>query len=208
MTADSGAGSTWDRRYAGPEYEYGTAPNGFLLSVVDRLPLGRVLSLGEGEGRNAVFLAKRGAAVTAVDGSAVGLEKARRLAADRGVRITTIHADLADFTIDPHAWDVVVSIFCHLAPGLRRRVHRAAADGLTPGGAVVLEAYTPAQLAFGTGGPPTAELMMTLADLRDEFLGLEFEIGREIERDVSEGVRHRGRGAVVQVLARRPRIAT
>ncbi len=72
----------------------------------------------------------------------------------------------------------------------------------------MLEAYTPAQLAFGTGGPPTADLMMTLADLREDLHGLQLEIGREIERDLGEGTLHRGRGAVVQVLARRPTTKT
>jgi hypothetical protein len=87
---------------------------------------------------------------------------------------------------------------------LRRRIHRAAAAGLQPGGAIILEAYTPAQLAFATGGPKSVELLMTLAGLREELSGLEFLIARELERDVVEGDGHTGRGAVVQILARRP----
>lgn len=72
----------WDERYAEPGFAYGTAPNDFLAQNVERLPAGGdVLSLAEGEGRNAVFLAQRGFRITAVDGSAVGLEKARQLAA-------------------------------------------------------------------------------------------------------------------------------
>jgi hypothetical protein len=83
-------------------------------------------------------------------------------------------------------------------------VHAQAAAGLRSGGVFVLEAYTPAQLTFDTGGPRSVELLMTAALLREELVGLDFEIMRELERDVIEGGGHTGRGAVVQVLARRP----
>lgn len=122
--------------------------------------------------RNAVLLAERGYPVTAVDASAVGLEKARRLAAERGVSLETVHADLAEHPIKPGAWAGIVSIFGHLPSGIRPAVHRRAARGLRPGGILLLEAYTPQQLAYGTGGPPTAEMMMDLDSLRTELPGL------------------------------------
>ena len=75
--------------------------------------------------------------------------------------------------------------------------------GLQPGGVFILEAYTPAQLAFNTGGPKDPELLMTLDGLREELVDLEFQIARELERDVIEGTGHTGRGAVVQILARK-----
>lgn len=191
----------WDQRYAADEYVYGTRPNDFLASVVDRLPMGRVLCLAEGEGRNAVFLAEQGFEVTAVDSSAVGLAKACKLAGQRGVHIETVVADLTHYEIVPECWDVLVAIFCHLPPPLRRAVHAQAVAGLRPGGAFVLEAYTPAQLQHGTGGPPVVELMMTLDGLREELAGLHFEHALETERDIQEGRFHAGVGAVVQVLA-------
>lgn len=194
----------WDQRYSESDYAFGTEPNDFVRAMADRLPAGRLLSLGEGEGRNAVWLAEQGFRVTAVDSSAVGLDKARRLASERGVRIDTRHADLADFPIEPGGWDVVVSIFCHLPPPLRRRVHRQVVSGLRPGGALLLEAYTPRQLIFGTGGPPVVELMMDLVSLRGELAGLEFLHAQELDREVREGRYHTGRGAVVQVLGRKP----
>ncbi len=194
----------WDARFSEPGYAYGTEPNRFLVDVADRVPPGPVLSLGEGEGRNGVFLAGLGHDVTAVDASAVGLAKARALAVERGVRIETVLADLAGYVIEPGAWSGIVSIFVHLEPPLRAAVYRAAAAGLRPGGAFVLEAYTPAQLAFGTGGPRERPRLVTLEAVREGLPGLTFEIGREIERDVTEGKYHGGRAAVVQVLARRP----
>jgi len=141
----------WDDRYGTDGYVYGTNPNEFLISVADQLPVGKVLSLGEGEGRNAVYLAERGFTVVAVDSSSVGLEKALRLAGKRAVTIEAITADLGEFTIHPSAWDAIISIFCHLPTALRKSVHQKVVQGLRPGGIFVLEAYTPAQLAHGTG---------------------------------------------------------
>lgn len=196
--------SDWDQRYSTDEYIYGRTPNAFLSAMTGRLAPGCVLCLADGEGRNSVHLARHGFSPTAVDGSSVGLTKARRLAEEQGVTVESIHADLADFTIAESSWDSIVSIFCHLPPDLRRTVHRAAALGLRPGGTFLLEAYTPAQLELGTGGPPRAELMMDLATLREELAGLEFLHGREVVREIAEGSKHTGEGAVVQVLARRP----
>lgn len=197
--------SDFDARYAEPELAYGDQPNEFLASVAALIPDGPVLCLAEGQGRNAVFLAGRGHAVTAVDRSAVGLARASALAAERRVAVTTQVADLAELAIEPGAWAGIVSIFGHLPQPLRSRVHRAAARGLRPGGVFVLEAYRPAQLTFGTGGPRDVAMLPTLDELQADLEGLELEIGREIERDVIEGRFHTGRAAVVQIVARRGR---
>ncbi|MDZ7371331.1 MAG: class I SAM-dependent methyltransferase [candidate division KSB1 bacterium] len=191
----------WDERYSREDYVYGREPNEFLVQVQPHIPMGRVLCLGEGEGRNAVFLAGRGYEVTAVDLSPVGLAKAERLAAESGVKIRTIVADLSDFFIEPRAWQGIVSIFCHLEPALRRRVHRACAEGLAEGGALVLEAFTPEQLRYGTGGPKSLELLYSLKDLYEDFPELNFLIGQEKVCRRVEGLGHTGDAAVVQVLA-------
>jgi SAM-dependent methyltransferase len=193
----------WNNRYAAPKYIYGEMPNTFVAEMASQIPAGLVLCLAEGEGRNAVHLATLGYRVTAVDQSEAGLAKARRLATVRGVEIETVLADLGNFTIEPGEWAGIVATFAHLPPAIRREVHAQAMCGLRPGGVFILEAYTPAQLAFDTGGPKSPELLMTLAGLREELAGLELLIGREVERDVIEGDGHTGRGAVVQILARR-----
>ena len=194
----------WDQRYSAQEYVYGKEPNDFLVSVASEWPPGRVLCLGEVEGRNAVWLAQRGFAVTAVDASTIGLAKARRLAGERGVAIETIGADLAHFVFEPGHWDAVVSIFCHLPAAVRAALHRRVVAGLRSGGRFVLEAYTPRQLQLGTGGPPVLELMMDLQTLRAELAGLDFAHAVETEREIQEGQFHHGVGAVVQILARKP----
>jgi SAM-dependent methyltransferase len=198
--------SMWDERYAEGGYFYGTEPNDFLREQAGGIIKGgRVLCLAEGEGRNAVYLAGLGLQVTGVDGSAVGLEKTRKLAAGRGVQVATVLADLAEYKIVPGAWDAIVSIWCHLPKPLRRKVHSDCVAGLKAGGLFILEAYTPRQLEFKTGGPPTAELLMTLADLKEELRGLDSLIGREIDRAIQEGMGHSGQSAVVQVVGSKPR---
>ncbi len=194
----------WDERYSSDEYVYGTKPNEYLASVANQLPTGKVLCLAEGEGRNAVYLAEQGYDVTAVDASRVGLEKAQRLAKERGVKIKTVVADLADFEIEENSWDGIVSIFCHVPPIIRKPLHRKVVAGLKSGGVLILEAYRPKQLDYGTGGPPVAELTMTLDGLKEELEGLEIKQGAELDRDVTEGLFHTGIGAVVQVIAVKP----
>ena len=195
----------WDRRFGAHEYVYGTEPNDFLFDNAPHIPPGRVLCLGEGEGRNAVFLAGRGHPVTAVDFSREGQRKALALAARRAVAIGYVVSDLQDYEPDEGAFSGVVSIFCHLPPRIRREVYRRAAAALQPGGVIIVEAYSPAQLALGTGGPKDPAMLVRLDDLRAELPGLEEIVARETQRDVHEGTLHGGRSAVTQLVARRPR---
>ena len=194
----------WDQRYSADEYIYGKDPNEFLAKAIDKLPKGKVLCLAEGEGRNAVFLAGLGYEVIAVDSSSVGLDKARKLARERGVTINTIVSDLADFDIEPESWDGIVSIFAHVPPAIRQELHKKAVNGLRSGGVMILEAYRPDQLKYKTGGPPTAEFMMTLEGLEQELKGLTIDYGVELDRDIVEGKFHTGKGAVVQIIGIKP----
>jgi hypothetical protein len=194
----------WNERYAQSRFRYGTEPNAFLREVAARIPPGPVMCLADGEGRNGVFLAQQKHHVLSVDFSRTGLGKARQLARERGVWIATLVADLAVLEIAPASWSGIVSIWAHVPEITRRLVHRAVAAGLRPGGAFVLEAYTPRQLARGTGGPTDPTRLMTLDGLREELKGLHFGIGREIVREIHEGDLHEGPSEVVQVLAFKP----
>lgn len=194
----------WDERYSQAEFAYGKSPNDFLKQHIARLHKGRSLCLADGEGRNSVFLAEHEHDVVAVDQSAPGMQKARQLAEEKSVSIEAIVAGLADFTIEQNSWDNIVSIFCHLPVDLRKQVHAAAVRGLKSGGILLLEAYTPEQIDLGTGGPPVAEMTMTLELLQDELQGLEFLHAEEKQREVVEGLYHTGIGAVVQLIARKP----
>ena len=191
----------WDERYSAEEYVYGTSPNNFLEANFSSIPKGKVLSLAEGEGRNAVFLAKQGYSVTAVDASLVGLNKARKLAEDNGVVIEFIQADLADYDLGENQWDGIVSIFCPLPSSVRKQLHKKVAAGLKPNGVFLLEAYTPDQLKHGTGGGNSVDVMQSKETLSLELAGLKFQHLIELEREIIEGIYHTGIGAVVQAIA-------
>jgi SAM-dependent methyltransferase len=199
--------SFWDDRYSSADFAYGTEPNDFLVTQAHRLAHGRMLSLAEGEGRNAVFLAKRGLQVHALDQSAVGLRKACHLAERERVFLSTEIVDLGAVELEDSAWDGIVSIFAHMPVDARRHLHAQVVRALKPDGVLVLEAYTPRQLqidGIGGPGPHQQDLFMSLNVLREELFGLEFLVAHEIERDIEEGRYHSGRSAVVQVVARKP----
>ena len=193
----------WNEKFATIDYAYGTEPNDFLVSAVTNLKRGETLSLAEGEGRNAVWLAQQGFTVSAIEQSEKGVAKTLRLALQRGVIVMAERGELETFHIQPNSWDLVVSIYAHTPQELRRKLHRQVVAGLKPGGVFVLEAYTPAQIANNTGGPKDASLMPTAELLRSELAGLVFDRIEEVEREVVEGSLHTGTAHVVQVVAHR-----
>lgn len=195
----------WDERYGSDEYAYGTEPNDFLVKSLRGDTSGRALSIADGEGRNGVWLAKQGLEVHTFDGSRVGVTKALRLALSNKVTIDAVVDDMRTYEIAPSSFDVIVSIFAHTDAETRRDLHRRVVRGLRPGGVVILEAYSPRQLSFATGGPKDESLLVTTDLLRDEFQGLDIEHLVEVERDVVEGSLHTGRASVVQLIARRPK---
>lgn len=195
----------WNERYSAEGYVYGTEPNTFLREHADLIPFGPILSLCEGEGRNAVFLARKGFAVTAVDGSEVGLQKAQALALQNNVTLTTQVVDMADFTPPANTYGAVISIFAHVPAAVRARMYRLAMQSLKDNGILIIEAYTPQQFHHNTGGPKELDRLVSLSNLQQELAGCEFLLARETERDISEGKFHTGIGHVVQVVAKRNR---
>jgi SAM-dependent methyltransferase len=196
--------SRWNTRYAQKFYVYGTKANDFLRQSAHLIPHGNVLCLGEGEGRNAVFLARKNFQVTAVDISEEGLRKAERLAEKKGVRIKTVCSDLRDYPMGNTCWHGIISIFCHIPTDLRKTIYQRVITGLTPGGIFLLESYTPEQLKYGTGGPQNEDLLVTLSELKKELHDLNFLYGIEKVRVVREGRLHTGEAAVVQLIAQKP----
>jgi len=194
----------WDERYREPGFVYGTEPNEFLATLAGTLPPGRILSLAEGEGRNAVYLASLWYEVTAVDSSEVGLRKAQALATERGVTMTCIHADLGAFEIGTEKWDGIIACYCHLPSAIRIPLHRRAVCGLKHGGVFVLEAFSQEQLAYGTGGPQSVDMLMSLAAVKEELAGLEFRHAVQLEREVREGSGHTGLASVIQIVGIKP----
>lgn len=163
----------WDQRFAEPGYKYGTEPNSFLREqAVPLAPASQILVPGDGEGRNGVWLAEQGHAVTSVDYSEVGLEKARALAASRRVSLVTECVDLADWGPEAASLDAVVLIYTHLPSAIRQSAHRRLAAGLRRGGRLILEAFHPAQLNHASGGPKDVDMLYTPEQLAADFEGL------------------------------------
>lgn len=199
----------WDSAYSAPGYKYGEAPNAFLRAQEPRFPRGaRILVPGDGEGRNGVWLAERGHRVTTVDASAVGVEKARRLTAARGVSPDIRLGDLTDFAPEPSSADAVVAIYLHLPAPLRRSLHRRLVAALAPGGWFVLEAFHPRQLDRPSGGPKDVALLYARHDIEEDLAesgvaDLEIVEADETETVLDEGPGHRGPAVVTRIVARR-----
>jgi SAM-dependent methyltransferase len=197
----------WSTRYrsAGEDYVFGTIPNRFLAAQAALLASGAdALSVADGEGRNAVWLAEQGLAVTATEISPVALEKARKLAAGRHVEVDFVLADAVAWDYPPAAFDFVVAIFIQFAdPAQRARIFAGMARALRPGGHLILQGYTPKQLEYRTGGPSAVENLYTAELLREAFAGLEIVHLQEYEDVLEEGVGHKGRSALVGLVARR-----
>lgn len=194
----------WDERFSQPEYYYGKLPNDFLKEHAHVFPQkGRLISLGEGEGRNAVFLAQLGYEVTALDSAPAGLKKMEQLAKEKGVTVHPLLAHLKYYEFEPNAWDGVISIFCHLPPPVRRTVHQGLIHSLKKGGIFLMEAYTPEQLQYGTGGPKDRDLLYEPETIRQELAGLELLHFEQIERNIVEGIGHDGPSSVLQVIAKK-----
>jgi 2-polyprenyl-3-methyl-5-hydroxy-6-metoxy-1,4-benzoquinol methylase len=195
----------WNSRYAESGYAYGTEPNAFLVSQKHYLKPGmKALAVADGEGRNGVWLAQQGLDVLSVDASEVGLGKTRELAADRGVTIRTERVELTTWQWPEAHYDLVAAIYIHFPPQVRARMHRAMFEALKPGGVLILEAFTPEQLKYKSGGPPVAEMLYTADMLRIDFAGAEIVLLEERFTDLAEGKYHRGPAAVVRLLLRRP----
>ena len=204
---DTVTGPKWDRQYAEEAYIFGTAPNVFLAAEAHRFaPRGRILVPGDGEGRNGVWLAGQGFQVTSVEASAVGVGKARALAAARGVQPDIQNANLDTWGWPLGAYDGVAAIFVHFEPHVRQSMHRRMLAALKPGGVLLLEAFTPKHVenrkAGSRGGPPP-EMLYTADVLRDDLESADIELLREEEVLLDEGSRHQGRAQVVRLVARR-----
>ena len=205
MTAFDNPAGTWNQRFSSDGYLFGTEPNTWLREHAAVWQAGqRVLCVADGEGRNSVWLAQRGLQVDAFDIAEVGLAKARRLAAARGVAVDFRHADCDGYAWPRGTLDGVAAIFIQFAdPVLRARLFAHMAQSLRPGGTLLLQGYTPKQLDYGTGGPPLIDHLYTPQLLREAFAALDIVELREYEAELAEGSAHKGRSALIGLVAKR-----
>jgi len=196
---------TWNQRFAADGYLFGTEPNAWLREHAGVWAPGqRVLCVADGEGRNSVWLAKRGLQVDAFDIAEVGVAKARRLAAEQGASVNFQVADCDGFAWPEAHYDGVAAIFVQFAdPALRERLFARMQHCLKPGGTLLLQGYTPRQLEYRTGGPPLLSHLYTAPMLREAFAAMDIVELRDYEADVAEGSGHRGHSALIGLVARR-----
>ncbi len=195
----------WNQRYGTTEgYLFGTQPNAFLLSQQHLLKTGEYcLAVADGEGRNGVWLAEQGLRVLSVDSSAIGVNKARKLAEQRGVELEFELADLLQWDWGKDRFDVVVGIFIQfVAPEQRKRMFANIKECLKPGGILLLQGYTTRQLEYATGGPSQVENLYTEELLRGIFSDWDILHLREHDDFISEGTAHYGMSALIDMVAR------
>ena len=194
----------WQARFEGPELIYGAEPNTFLSEQVAGLTPGTALCLAEGQGRNALHLARLGHRVIAQDLSSNALTTTRQLAAAEGLHVETICGDLAEYQPEPESVDLVVAIWMQIPRKMRERLLPRVVAACRRGGLLILEAYTPSQLGRTSGGPQVLDLLVDPADLLGDVRGLELLHWQESCREINEGQAHRGLSATIQLVGRRP----
>jgi len=196
--------TAWDERYSGPDLLWGAGPNRFVPEEVTALPAGRAVDLGTGEGRNAIWLAERGWQVTAVDFSAAGLARAARLAAERGVSVDWVQADLLDYQPAPGRFDLVLIAYIHLPAAGLARVFRSAAAAIAPGGTLLVIGHDRDNITRGHGGPQDPDRLYSPAAVAGELDGLAIRRAGQVTRLVTTP---KGERTAIDTLVRAERPA-
>ena len=208
MEEEKRTGAKFDERYSAPGYHYGTEPSEFVAAQKALLEPGqKALVPGDGEGRHGVWLAEQGLEVTTFDQSAVGVEKAKALAGERGVHIDARVGAIETWDWQENSYDVIVLTYVHVESETRRIGHAAAWSALRPGGIIILEGFSPRQFEMrklgATGGPTEFDRLFSEEMMRGDFPGAEFLVLEDVDEDY-EGRTHSGSCAVMHVVARKP----
>jgi cyclopropane fatty-acyl-phospholipid synthase-like methyltransferase len=196
----------WEKRFATEAYIFGTEPVPFLLKHDALFKSDQsVLSIAEGEGRNAVHLAKKGLNVTGVEFAPSAIVKAQKLAVKNKVAPKFIQSDLFDWDWPQHCFDISIGLFFQfVGPAQRDILWRNLLNATKPGGLIMIHGYTPKQLEFGTGGPPFPENMYQTADFSEIFSGCDILVCEEYEAAQRSGSAHVGMSALIDFIARKP----
>lgn len=190
----------WDKKYDKQEFHYGLKPNRFIALMLESRPPGRMLLVGAGEGRNAVYAASLGWEVHAIDISSTARDKALNLAASKGLKIQYTLEDASKFESDSK-FDAIALFFAHFPPEIRQSIHQKLANYLKPVGELWLEAFAPGQLEFTSGGPKAVEMLYNPETLQKDFEALQIR-QLEVKRyELDEGEGHQGLGEVIRLRA-------
>jgi len=193
----------WDERFSSEDYAYGTAPNVFLKEQLDKLGSGRLLMLGEGEGRNAVYAAKMNWQVDAVDFSEQARMKALKLAAKEKVKLNYSISDLIEYKPEKNYYGAIGIIFIHLDKPDAEKIFTSAKDALKKGGVIICEVFSKNQLGKTSGGPKVSDLLYSLDEITGIFKGLETISLEECSVILNEGILHQGEAIVIRYVGKK-----
>ena len=198
----------WDERYSGSEYIYGEHPNVYLKEQIDKLPVGHILFVGEGEGRNAVYAAKLGWKVSAFDISSEGKKKSQQLARKNNVHIDFEVGDVNEKNYENEEFDVIALIFTHFPQETRSYIHKKLSGYLRSGGFIIVEAFSKNQIRYqaknpNAGGPKSVNVLYTVEDIKHDFEDFEIVELNETEIYLSEGTHHDGLSSVIRLTGKK-----
>ena len=199
----------WDERYSSSEYAYGIAPNKFFEDSLNQYQLkGKLLLPAEGEGRNAVFAAKKGLGVTAFDISIEGKKKALKLADREKVKIKYEIGNLFDLPILKEKYDIAALIYAHFPPAILSNYHKQIADLIADEGFIILEGFSKSHLPLrnsnpNVGGPNKIEMLFSIDSIKNDFPDFEIIRLEEVEVELNEGIYHNGLGKVIRFIGKK-----
>lgn len=199
----------WDDRYASNDYAYGISPNDFFKETINKFELtGSILMPAEGEGRNAVYAAKKGLDVTAFDISIEGKKKALKLAERENVNIKYEVGNFFDLDLINEKYDSAALIFAHFPPPLLSKYHRKISDLIKPGGIIILEGFSTNHLPLRNanpkiGGPNKIEMLFSKESIQSDFPDFEVIKLEEVEVELNEGEFHNGIGKVIRYIGKK-----
>lgn len=194
----------WDNSFSDQDFVYGETENVLIHDMSGFIPEhSKVGCFAEGEGRNAIYLARLGHDVTSYDQSTVGLDKTKALAGQNHVDVETVEMDLTQEKVPTNQYDAAIMVFGHVPRESQQFFVESMIDSVKPGGYVIFEVYSEDQLNYRTGGPPALDMLYDPADILDwikPYKCIHFYYG-EATRD--EGKRHVGLGHVIQVVIKK-----
>lgn len=194
----------WDERYSGEEFIYGTEPNQFFKEQIDKIPKpGKLILPGEGEGRNAVYAARAGWQVDALDQSNIAKQKALMLAQQYGVQINYKVIDLNNFSPEKSNYNAAAVIFVHLPPIERVELHKKLIGSLTKGGIILLELFSMNQLGKESGGPQDISMLSSVEEIQSDFENMKTILIEETNLYLTEGSKHSGEASVIRFVGKK-----
>ncbi|MDD3342331.1 MAG: class I SAM-dependent methyltransferase [Sulfurospirillaceae bacterium] len=199
----------WNAKFQSKERLYGYAPNNFIKDNFELIAQAKtVMCLGEGEGRNAIYLAEKGLEIEALDASDVALFKLRKWAKEYYLDIKIRHTLIQYWTPTP-TYDAVVCTYLHLFKKDQKMLFEKALLALHVGGIFIAELFSESQINFSSGGPKNIALLYDFNDILDMVKSLPCEVLKLSQEVIflDEGTSHQGKGSVIRVILKKKQIA-